>query len=273
MKEEAGGLKSKVSRSAVDLEIALNEQLKILKRDVNGFDGGEDFLAKDIALRIRVLLHHSKSSKALLYQLGLLEEKEFYDTALAPFTQENKIGFHGLICFGDSIKGAVPFLDDAPNSKLVKFEAWWNQPVFWSSENKSMTRKDLVLTMANQDGGAHFDPSVNEAYHKLSTGESFGLKEMKNDKYIERLERVAIRQIGHEVLKSLVPGYSKAQASSPGTTVLMAGMEFSESVESPVLMPVAISNKKITGRNDPCPCGKINNNTGKNIKYKYCHGK
>jgi len=27
------------------------------------------------------------------------------------------------------------------------------------------------------------------------------------------------------------------------------------------------------GRNDPCPCGKIDPNTGKVIKYKKCHGK
>ncbi|MGM0439282.1 MAG: preprotein translocase subunit SecA [Patescibacteria group bacterium] len=30
---------------------------------------------------------------------------------------------------------------------------------------------------------------------------------------------------------------------------------------------------KDVGRNDPCPCGKIDPNTGKPIKYKKCHGK
>jgi preprotein translocase subunit SecA len=32
-------------------------------------------------------------------------------------------------------------------------------------------------------------------------------------------------------------------------------------------------NTSKVGRNDPCPCGAIDNNTGKPIKYKKCHGK
>jgi len=33
-----------------------------------------------------------------------------------------------------------------------------------------------------------------------------------------------------------------------------------------------INNNKV-GRNDPCPCGKINPETGKPLKYKNCCGK
>jgi len=36
----------------------------------------------------------------------------------------------------------------------------------------------------------------------------------------------------------------------------------------PVVLP-SIPKKKV-GRNDPCPCGKINSKTGKPMKYKKC---
>jgi preprotein translocase subunit SecA len=31
-----------------------------------------------------------------------------------------------------------------------------------------------------------------------------------------------------------------------------------------------VSNKATVGRNDPCPCGKIDSKTGRPVKYKKC---
>jgi len=39
----------------------------------------------------------------------------------------------------------------------------------------------------------------------------------------------------------------------------------------PAVVEKLPTGKKI-GRNDPCPCGKINPKTGKPMKYKKCHG-
>ena len=39
----------------------------------------------------------------------------------------------------------------------------------------------------------------------------------------------------------------------------------------PAVVEKLPTGKKI-GRNDPCPCGKINPKTGKPMKYKRCHG-
>jgi len=40
----------------------------------------------------------------------------------------------------------------------------------------------------------------------------------------------------------------------------------------PVSQPVPrpLGSKKKPGRNDPCPCGKMNPKTGKPMKYKKC---
>ena len=47
----------------------------------------------------------------------------------------------------------------------------------------------------------------------------------------------------------------------------------SESGESEEIKQKPIINKDKVGRNDPCPCGKTDPNTGKSIKYKKCCGK
>ena len=82
------------------------------------------------------------------------------DTALE-FDPKN-LGSHGglvSIALGESETRHVAMLDDVPQAKKVEFDAWWNAPVFVDSHRQTLTRKDLVLTAANQDGGAHVNPN------------------------------------------------------------------------------------------------------------------
>jgi hypothetical protein len=46
--------------------------------------------------------------------------------------------------------------------------------IITDSAGADFTRKDLVLALANQDGGAHVDPALNEAYEALSQSNSLG---------------------------------------------------------------------------------------------------
>jgi hypothetical protein len=50
----------------------------------------------------------------------------------------------------------APRLDNLPyQSKLVVFDNWWEKIVFVDKNQNQMTRKDVVLYVSNQDGGAH----------------------------------------------------------------------------------------------------------------------
>jgi preprotein translocase subunit SecA len=62
--------------------------------------------------------------------------------------------------------------------------------------------------------------------------------------------------------------YDAEQFASAKQIQASGGGEKSE----PVKQKPIINDNKI-GRNDPCPCGKINPNTGKPFKYKHCCGK
>lgn len=55
-------------------------------------------------------------------------------------------------------------------------ESWWNQTVInVPSINHHFSRKRLVRTTANQDGGAHLDPGLDEDYHALTRANSLGV--------------------------------------------------------------------------------------------------
>jgi hypothetical protein len=65
--------------------------------------------------------------------------------------------------------GAKPLLEGKPGEQLVSLSDWWNQTMLVvadGSETITFTRKSLLLTLANKEGGAHVDPALPEEYEK-----------------------------------------------------------------------------------------------------------
>ncbi len=79
-----------------------------------------------------------------------------------------------------------------------------------------MSRSDLILNVADSDGGAHVDPDLDEAYMDLSRHNSLGwiLKEGDVTRPFPAPVMACVRQIGHEVLVTL----REKAASESGTT-------------------------------------------------------
>lgn len=68
------------------------------------------------------------------------------------------------------------------------------------------TRRQIVLALANKDGGAHVDPILNDAYYRLSRTEGLGWKvvDAMGERTMEHTPELAtMRQIAHEVLMTL----------------------------------------------------------------------
>lgn len=117
-----------------------------------------------------------------------------------------------------------------------------------------------MLYVADQDGGTHVDPKIGEDYAKLSRQNSMGRlykKGAEEWKPVENPHLVTVRQIAHEVLKTLKPGYTKFRTEEKG--LIIGGFHLFNKAETPA------SGKSKVGRNNPCPCG-----SGK--KYKKCCG-
>lgn len=258
-------MNNKIELSQNELEIHLKEQISFLEASVNSFDSGAEEEAKRLAVTIRILVHNTPLSHSLLGQLG--KKLIFFDTSL-DLDSHNVLAHGGLIYIltGPHQTRYVPMLDNvSPNTvKMIDFDSWWNKPVFVDKQGRELTRKDLILTAANQDGGAHVDPSIDETYANLSRkGLDLIVNHGTGEKTMDKPERVAIRQIAHEVLKTLKPGYNKKL--EPQTGAFIFDIKLKDGEEEQNNKGTLTERKRKIGRNEPCPCGS-------GMKYKKCCG-
>lgn len=257
-------MSSEYRQSKEELQQHLRDTIQALELSAHAFDKGFDGEVKRLAAAIRVLVHDTGSSMSLLGQLG---EKtiRFYDTSV-PRHPKNILTYSGLTAInlapGEAKEAKyIAFLDNLPPDcppRWVSFDDWWGGVIFVDRKGNNTSRKDLILAVANKDGGAHVDPVLDEKYADLSRRNSLAWRfsSARGDVPLEGPEKAAVRQIAHEVLKSLNPAMPIMKPNIKGT--LFMGVSVVVEDKQPTLPKV--------GRNDPCPCG-----SGK--KYKRCHGK
>jgi hypothetical protein len=84
---------------------------------------------------------------------------------------------------------------------------WWNQVVYVLGKTR-LSRKDLVLSAADKDGGAHVDAKLTSDYETLMHSGELGFfhyptkGERDNFQPIMDAHLVYLRQLGHELLNS-----------------------------------------------------------------------
>lgn len=200
---------SKTTQTKAELLTHLRESLGFLRRSSEAFDAGFTDEAKRLATTIRVLVHDTQKSKSLLGLLHMKSSMGFLNTAY-PYNPKNLLSHHGLIGLrmenGRSSYWA-PKGDASPGRphKYVLFPDWWNDVVVVDSRGARFNRRDLVLALANQDGGAHVDPQLDSDYAHLSRHNSAGwmTTDGKTERPIMELELHCIRQIAYELATSI----------------------------------------------------------------------
>ena len=192
-----------------DLLKHLDEQVEFLRASCDRFDIGHYEEAKRLAHTIRTLLHDTKVSKSLLGQLGAKQKIGYLNTS-PPYDPTNLFPHIGLMSI--QIEGNnvyfLPKLERALQNgkrRYSFFQKWWNDPVLVDKGRLSFNRRELILAVANQDGGSHVDPVLEKSYALLSRGH--GMKIMKSDGVfsfpIMEAELHSARQIAFELLESL----------------------------------------------------------------------
>ena len=173
-------------------------------------------------------MHDTARSRSLFAQLGL-KGLSFVDGGDVPhrknlFPTAGLTGLHVKTGAG-SASGAwwVPkFMVPERRSPIrVPFERWWTRPVIVDDQQREMSRRDIVLTMANQDGGAHVDPELDSTYACLQRQNSIGWNFIGGAPQggpVLGVELASVRQISWELLETL-------------------------------------KDRSEVGRNDQCPCG------------------
>jgi hypothetical protein len=198
-----------VAQSRLELEQHLRDQFDFLRSSASLFDAGHTAEAKRLAVSVRLLVHDTRVSSSLLGQLGL-KSILFYDTA-SDHNPMNLITHSGLASLAVSPQGAryQAMLDHSPRGPgiAVGFHQWWAKTVIVDVDRNVLTRRDLVLAVSNQDGGAHVDPDLAPTYAKLSRANSLAWAFRGPDGAVPLDNPVpaSIRQIAHELTKTLEP--------------------------------------------------------------------
>lgn len=255
-----------VSQSKAELQRHLEEQVGFMCRSSASFDAGHEDEAKRLATVLRVMLHETASSKSLLGQLGMTPSLPILDTA-SSINPRNLMPTDGLTVMRLSVKAdseadagyEAPLDKSRPDASacLRMFPGWWTRAVIKDSRGRTFSRRDLVLRVANKDGGAHVDPQLDVAYAALTRDNSMGWTFAggeESPKDFPPPHLASIRQVAHEVLSTLA-------WASPGAFIDATYTGQHCSVDLNLLRIEGCS----VGRNELCPCGS-------GSKYKKCHG-
>ena len=184
----------------------LRRQINFLQRSCQSYDNGNLDEAIRIATIVRVLIHQTNTSTSLLTHLNA--------TTINLLTTTNDIEKGTLFKFslGSMELGASgcnysPQLGNATIQNLVPVNDWWNQIVFVLDQKTKLSRRKIILSAANQDGGAHVDASLAREYEALTKDGALGYfvtssteGEIKTP--ITDTHLVAIRQMAYELLNS-----------------------------------------------------------------------
>ncbi len=202
----------------------LDEQLYFLQKSINDYDQNE-IEAKRAATIIRTLVHDTQNSTSLLNMLNA-KNIEFIDTN-AP-----KNAFANWKLSGVGMTGGNIFLQNTPYVGLVgkeltgspdgiiisytpiyknwdkvdrkiDFNSWWNAEIYDNRSGDSLSRKGLVLNIANKDGGAHID-NLTKQYSSFKTA---NVLQFKVDGNLQGFDNIpaypAVMQIAWELLYSI----------------------------------------------------------------------
>ena len=155
----------------------LEEQLYFIEKSFEDYEKNE-VEAKRVATNIRTLVHDTNNSTSLL---KLLNGKQipFLNTN-APknsvaYWQLTKVNMQGNVfdantpyvgIVGKHVIGSdeginiiySPIYKAWTNfNDYIDFETWWGAEIYDNKKGDVLTRKGLILNVANKDGGAHID--------------------------------------------------------------------------------------------------------------------
>lgn len=200
---------SKIQQTKTELLSHLGDSIGFLRASSASFDAGFLGEAKRLATTIRVLVHDTHNSKSLLGQLKFKAEMGYLNTTY-PFDPRNLVSYHGLVGFRMQDGKATywaPLAEGSPRraNKYVFFSDWWNQVVIVDARKAQFTRRDLILALANKEGGAHVDPELDENYAHLSRNNSVGwmISDGSGERPMADIELHSTRQIAYELQLSI----------------------------------------------------------------------
>jgi hypothetical protein len=188
----------------------LEEQRHLLRKSINELASGDLAEGLRIAVVIRVLAHETASSKPLLKQLtpNYLQLKILdHPDAKA---ENAPAGTQGIVVLsvpiGITVSEKGVFLKKELDVKAYIQSIvgkWWVRPSLILPGLGGLSRKEIVLGLANKEGGAHVDTDITKKYQLLLECKSFQVGWSKETVSPLNLSRFMAGQAGIELLDCL----------------------------------------------------------------------
>lgn len=226
----------KVVRLPKEAYDQLEECIESLIIDAREYDNGNFKMIKRASTTIRILFHDTNMSKSLINQIDKKKNINMKSLIQYPIKE--------VLFYGNHITNArfeKPELISSgyydtflfrPVNKItykLSFEDWWNGTIFLMNDY-NLTRKKLITIVANQDGGAHFDPKIDNNYNHLINGNTgfslqpgdfnhlfLGGSSKFNSQPVKfkDLHLALLREVVHETIISLMDRYNLKTIYSP----------------------------------------------------------
>lgn len=216
-------------RSAAEIAEKFQSQWNALASSCLSYDEGHLWEVERIANAVAIFCNDGKQfSLMTLADYRKLYPDELLDTA-GEINGLNMMPDHPLVGMQLSPQGATytNFLDAVPTSEWISFGRWWskNTVVRFPQGDKRFSRRDIILNVRNSEGGSHVDPYVAIMTDQLGPG-SKGLWTSNVAGKLSPMEGTilasSIRQIGHELLRSL---------QRTGTTLISSGVKYASPLQ------------------------------------------
>jgi hypothetical protein len=186
----------------------LGEKISQLSGSCSRYDEGYLVEAKNIAVALRVIFHQTASSTSLLTYLNSTSVKLLSTSDNPKGITRNSPAITTL-----KISPQQEYMDFSPKlgnfkvRQFFPFNYWWNEEGLYNVQAGKVTRRSLVLAVANKDGGAHIDTSFPADYQELLDGAGWGMTVNRPNGTTGKVKPEdanlsAIRQIAYEVLHS-----------------------------------------------------------------------
>lgn len=192
-----------MTKTVTDYQKHLQQQLDYIKRSADLYDQGHHNEAARIAVSLRVLLHDTRSSVSLLTHLGAkssikLASKTSDDTAILA-----KPGIKGFLKTSMVIIQIGKCLPDlSPADRFVDVSTWLDECIIAFPPNQ-VSRSQVMLWVANKDGGAHVDSTVPPEYEWLKEDGAIGSLEFGGELTgIPDAPYTILRTMASEILES-----------------------------------------------------------------------
>jgi hypothetical protein len=190
----------------------LRSQLGFLERSCAAYDAGHTEEAVRIATVIRTLLHDSRNSTSLLTHLGRRNIRLHSIVPPMPFQEGVAAGFEvfagmGIMCLGGGVTEFRPALSESSYHGFLPTDDWWRQIVWVIPAMPRLSRRAIVLTAPDKDGGAHVDRELPPEYVALQDPGGSRIRLVDESGPTKTLalgdvQAVCLREMAYEILTS-----------------------------------------------------------------------